>query len=763
MANPNTSCNFAFFSDSVFDQSKNGVYENMYAYMNSHTPTYSTEYKFIKPQLQITLKLPLNSHMDIYQLGNYCVQTVTMPTDITSDEKWSGQQYYFYYVKDVTWKALMTVEVTLVMDTLTCLGYMSKIENRLSETSHITRKFKDRWKWSDTDSKFIPLVDDYDEGFGTLPMRKNDELAVYGVVRDKDWNPGWSPLPSETATTCRWYLVYRSQYTDEDNIKNNPVDALLFPSVAIWVASGKTGSVAWEPSMIPLNTRYILTDKRNHGQTVTITDTSAGTVTLTLGNTYSSTSDATLEALGIWRIASNPDKFIVMYRSSKGTTGSYTQGQAVEFKDVDTIYKQTTVDFDDWTWDDLEYYTPVEINAGQPYTKLSSFDDWYKTNKTDGRLVKIREIPYPPFTPVIDSARNLTIPSDWKINSDLGLTFTGTSFDYDKLGATCFNLFTIDKQYVLDNTAPSIEFETKLSYNSQFVTYKFVYDSNAFALELERFEDAQTNGLNKAIYDIYYYVSDGMDDGMMWQFDIPQRIDTDFGKYMYVSKVTDVPYYNSEYLNYLRYGKDVDERNAATTVAGAIVSGAGSILSGVASGAFAGAAITGATGGGGAILAGAITAATSIISLTNTCISARDTINSKIDQYTHQAATVSAGSDISLFRRYGMNKLLWMQYQPMPEIKEAIYQYLRLYGYACDEYARPVRSRKYVDYFKGEFEFVSATQRSWEKDILEDAKARMDAGFRIFHPYDDENDKTTWDTSLSKENWETSVWEKANS
>ena len=345
------------------------------------------------------------------------------------------------------------------------------------------------------------------------------------------------------------------------------------------------------------------------------------------------------------------------------------------------------------------------------------------------------------------------MPTNWKINSDLGLEFTGTKF------ANCYAQISLAEKFeVLEPTeikqsgsTPKKKYETKLLYNSNFHTIKFVYDSNAYPIHLENWSTAQT-GLSNTNTNIFFKVSDGMDDGLLWTFGNAEVYDTDFGDSFYVSKSTDIPYFTSEYLNYLRYGKDVDVRNANTTIASSVISGVGSVLSGVASGAFAGAAITGATGGGGAGIAAAVTAITSVISIANTCLTAYDSINAKIDQYTYQAATVNSSSDVSLFDVYGGNTLYLFEYKPRDDIEDALYNYFRLYGYACDEYGKPVCTRRYVDYFKGDFVFTPEFNRTHEQDIIDDAKNRMSAGFRVYHYIDG-----TYDTDFEKENWETSV------
>lgn len=203
-----------------------------------------------------------------------------------------------------------------------------------------------------------------------------------------------------------------------------------------------------------------------------------------------------------------------------------------------------------------------------------------------------------------------------------------------------------------------------------------------------------------------YAVSDGLDNGLLFKVNTAFDQDTDFGNYLICSKNTDIPYYTNDYLNYIRFGKAVDEKAAGLNIASSVVSGVGSAASTVASFAFSGATVGSAGGpfgaGAGAVLGAIVGLATTAMSVAKTCSTAYDTINSKIDAYTHQASSVNGTSDLSLFKIYGGNKLINMLYQPYPEIKQMLYDYFRLYGYADDEYAIPTSTRRWVDYFKCE-------------------------------------------------------------
>lgn len=751
MAIPDTSCTFTFYSDPVFDPGKNGAYENMLEYRQWHTAIYTTEYKFIRPALKITLKLPVNSHIKKDVLGNYCIQSYHI-ADLTGIKP-NITSYACYYVTNLNWRAKETLEVELTMDTLTTFfaGFSGNFNtSNFSSESHITRKFKDRWAYDADSSKFLPVIDRGDESFGTLPMVKQRKALPFGEKYHG----------SETIQSQHWYLVYRSQYESEDKVKTNPVTALAFPEKATTITGAAAGDVTWTADSIALNTNYAVSNARNSGQLLVVNSTAGAVYYIAIGSTTLSGTNNPVIAARVYKYLSDDQKTVnyhFTYQSKDKSQGTIAITSVV-FKTIKTVFKQTETPYGSWTFDDIEYYSPISINAGEETVKLTAFSEWYKNNKTDSRLIKIRELPAAPFWCTFSASTNsLSLPTDWKVNSDLGLEFTGVKF------ADCYASIALAEDYEeLDPTdvtagAPKKKYETKLLYNSNFHTIKFVYDSNVYPVHLENWQTSQT-GMHSPSTNIFFKVSDGMDDGLLWTFGNPEVYDTDFGDSLYVSKSTDIPYFTSEYLNYLRYGKGVDARNANTSIVGSALSGAGSVLSGIASGAFAGAAITGGTGGTGAGLAAAVTVLTSVISIANTCLTAYDSINAKMDQYTHQASTVNSSSDVSLFDEYGGNKLWLFEYKPRDDIEDALYNYFRLYGYACDEYGKPTCTRRYVDYFKGDFVFTPEFNRTHEQDMIDDAKSRMSVGFRVYHYIDG-----TFDTDFEKENWETSVWSKANS
>lgn len=709
------------FYKTGFDITKNGMYENIDAYLSTLTPVADfADYKYVEPALETRIKLPIfTSHLALKgNVGDYMVAY-----DKETDDK------YYYYVTGCKWRGKETVEVTLALDTLTT--FQDRINASMTDESHITRKFKDRF-WL-TKTTAYPKIDDKDEAFSAVPMKQVSKEAV------KSGNMNWT-------------LVYLTEYTSDENLKNNPITCYAFPSTATKTNTGLDGIVTLLPTSISGANRYYMSMGMNEGDTLTITRTTGDTMALTVGGDgcksllfypMQSASDTT-------KLVFNVRVFIHEWQQSDYTD---YECSSITFTSCKQVWMQST-SFTGLAMD-ADYTNPYAIKAGEAYITLISFNDWYQASKTDGRLVKIRELPYAPFQESYTSGR-LVVPSGWEIAGNI-LKFVGARFGSYRLGTTGGHaLPTLNLAKDIVDTTPSIERETKL-YNSSFYGDKLVYDSSTWVAQWERYNDGEMPN-DKLSLSVNYAVSDGIDNEMLFEVNEQFNTDTDFGQFMPVDKNTDIPYFTNDYLNYIRYGKEVDEKAAALNVASSVVSGLGSAATTVASFAFSGATI-GAAGGpggavGGAILGTVVGLITTTMSVTKTCMTAYDTINSKIDAYTHQASSVSGTSDLSLFRIYSGNKLLNILYEPIPDIKEMLYQYFRQFGYACDEYGLPKSSRRYVDYFQVTPVFQGDFM--WN-DFLNDVKQRMQLGYRVYHLVDN-----AYDLSLKKENWETTLWEAAH-
>ena len=683
----------------------NAVVESISKYLSDDKKVYQwANIKYIKPELDIMVKLPLDGTYNSLKHFDYAV---------LFDEQQNRK--YYYFVVNMDWKAKMTLRVQLSMDTLTT--FWGDIRNGLTRNTHVTRRYFDRWKRVDT--KLYPLIDEHPE----------DITQPYMLRSGK---------PVGCGDSEHWTLVYLTEYGSVE-LSKNPTSCLAFPDETKTMDGTLPNTLNY--GSFPDMTMCVL----DHAH-------SPNAVISWNGGSYSLTANYAKAAL----LFQHQSQTIAIrhYNGNDGWSTTSVSGNAT-ITNTSVVYKQPSnfkIDMDAQYW---QFDDPVNFLG----TVLPAFYDWFESHKTDQRLIKIMELPYAPFTVEYISG-NMKVPNGWEMTSEGALRlksgtirFKSKVADYERLGPAILDYSTISA------TTPSdpLKYETKL-WNSNYHTVKFIYDGNTHVIHLENYPKAFS--LPEAVPDynlsISFESSVGMDNSTMFRFNSPETVDSDFGEYLVCNRTTEVPYYTNEYLNYLRYGKAVDDRNVGWKTASTIASGIGSTVSTSASLAFAiaGAKIGGLTGGFGAVIGAGVGLVTSLIATSSAIAQSNDQINSKIDQYTHQASSVSAASDVSLFRQYGKNKLLKVEYEPHYDIKKAIGRYFELYGYGCDEYGVPNwNTRIWSDYFVMEPEFISD---NIFKDYEEDIKTRMKSGFRVFHYYQDARPAGPIDFECQYENWERS-------
>ena len=275
-------------------------------------------------------------------------------------------------------------------------------------------------------------------------------------------------------------------------------------------------------------------------------------------------------------------------------------------------------------------------------------------------------------------------------------------------------------------------------YNSAFYSWKFVYDSQVYQVQLENM--TTWNPFNAV--SINYVLGKEVTSELAFHIAASVTATSDFEGWMISSRDLEIPVYTNSYLQYMRYGNQYDETdattslwksfgNAALTVGGSTVAG---FLKGNVGGAFGG------------LATGVISSA---INIHTSAISNRNAINAKIANYQSQASTMNTANAMSIFDAYGGNKLMVMTYQPPTELKNSIADYFRQFGYAADQYAVPTATRYWNDYFQ--VDIVWSTGTVINRQIAANIKNICSQGFRWYHYHNG-----VYDLDLEKENYETS-------
>ena len=658
--------------------------------------------KYTKPEIDIMIKLPLDGAYDHLGQFDYC--------DLFDEQ---ANRHYYYYILNTNWKAKQTLQLQLSMDTLNT--FWQEIKAGLGPNTHITRRYFDRWK--KVGAKAYPLIDKRPEDISAPPMV---QIAKPKVVGSDE----------------HWTLVYMTEYSDKQSLSENPTTCLALPE-KVHKLSGSVSNIL-TPTSFPNGTAVCLDYAHTPHAVI-----SHGIINFELK------SDAD------WAMLYFSANTITLLRHD-GNGETVDDIPSVSINKTNVVYKQpsgyaTSAPHQYWQWNDPVYFATAQLNP---------FKAWYKQFKTDPRLIKIIELPYAPFD-YAETDGIFNVPNGWEADSYGALRLIDADkADFKSSVASFGNLApepfviadVINDEGILKKANPE-EYETKL-WNSSYYSLKYIYDGSAKPIKLEEFEHLATPDYSLSID---FNSSTGMDNSIGFQFKCGEQLDSDFGDWLISNRTTEVPYYTNEYLNYLRYGKAVDERNKAYSIASTVVGGFGSTAQTSASLAFAvqGAAIRGLTGGVGAMIGGGVGLVSGIIATASSIARANDQINSKIDQYTHQASSVSSSNDLSVFKKYGKNKLLQVEYQPAKELRDSIGRYFNLYGYSCDEYGVPNwNTRIWSEYYVMEPDFwMSYIEKDYEDDIA----ARMKAGFRLLHRVNTHDQSGLYDFDSEYENFERSL------
>lgn len=684
---------------------QNAFYEDIGQYLETCSFATFPDFQYIKPGLAAYIKVPMQgySRNTPYNYAKITQKGVT----------------YYYYVTNHRWVAEETLGLTLALDTVNTFWY--DLEPTITNNTHITRRFKNRFNKIEASTTFLyPKIDRFAEDIS------NPTLIRKSVTKVGDEH--------------LWYLISKTDYlASNSNLAANPVSTYVLKDEGM-VTEG-TEVLAITPELISADAcAYVIPMSGDSSKITFVGSTYVKQLEIAIGNDYD---------FCYWYYH-NGSITLKLHLKEKfdGETAvadTYAGVTKIVLNNVRTVYKQS----DSWNNYDSNNglmnrnYTidnPIAYNSIEGGTTIPSFQTWYKNNKTDGTLIKIVCLPYQPF--------------DFK-NWEEGIDYIGTPAGFKILNPNIrFNDTSIvDRAIQLDKipmstackpeTAYDLKYESK-RYNSAYYSLKYVYDNNYLAYSLEDFGN---DFVNLSI-DIKFIYNNEMSNSLAFQFSDNNgyRYDTDYGEYMICNKTLDVPFYTNEYLNYLRYGKAVDERNAGFSTASSIIGGVSTTASSV--GTIMALASSTTMGGPIGWAVGLAGAASTLVSFASTLAKTRDSINQKIDSYAHQASSVNGSSDISVFKEYSGNKLLRIEYQAPDELLTPILEYFRKFGYATDEYGYlDINTRYYSDFIQAELDLEG--NYNVDTDYVDDFKSRFKSGLRIYHLHDG-----TYDFTMQYENWE---------
>lgn len=665
--------------------------------------------KYTRPDIDIMVKVPLDGSIRMLGQFDYAV---------LYDE--AQNKNYYYFVLNTNWKAHTTLQLQLSMDTLNTFWY--EIQAGLGPQTHVTRRHFDRWKKVGTMA--YPLIDKHPEEISAPPMVQ--------IAKPKAIGP-----------TKRWTLVYRTDY--DSDVKVNPVTCYVMPEEDTKISETSYGTYTLTKNAAAPGIWWAMTNGSNHDDVFTIKSGNSQRIVRMADYSYAA-----------FVIESDCIHAYVYLLSNVEID---IKADEIVFTVCKQIYRQSATFGTNFAVSNLDFNNPLVMDSGMSTGTLTAFSRWYDNNKTDTRLVKILELPYAPFNEEYDSSNKLIIPSGFSLSYGL-LKYNGaisgmesTIASFDNLAPEPFKIADVVNEAGIQKDSNPDEYETKL-WNSSYYVLKYVYDVQSKPIKLEEFEHLAVPDYSLSIK---FCPSTGMDNSIGFEFKCSEQLDTDFGDWLITNRTTEIPFYSNSYIDYMRYGKAVDERNMAFSVVSTAVGGVGSAVSTGASLAFAlaGAGVGAAAGPIGAMVGAGIGLASTLIATSASIFKANDQINAKMDQYKHQASSVQASNDLSVFKRYGKNKLLQVEYQPTKELRNSIGRYFHLYGYSCDEYGVPNwKTRIWSDYFVIEPQWW---QTHTIESYLSDITARMQSGFRVLHRVNLSDQPFHYDFDSRYENWERSL------
>lgn len=431
---------------------------------------------------------------------------------------------------------------------------------------------------------------------------------------------------------------------------------------------------------------------------------------------------------------------------------------------------------------DPTYYWGIKFAYKAP-TELINYDVVYRNpssgttnevlscidyiNRTNSKLVKIIAIPYCPtkidFT-VSANGYNLTFDTDiieleaedsgWLVSGAPDglkrLKYKNVYNDFGKyLNNLSFNVDWSNKLYEFLSTGEltykSIENEPKLKH-SDFTQNKLVYAdvSNDIRLEDAKLDNTTDNEVK---VNIWYQPTNTLSSDILYRFDIENgnyEQHNNWDKTFISNRNNEIPIYNNEYINYIKYAYDTEkanmdamakaERQANTINA---ITGIGTSTVGLVAGIATGNPIAGV---GSALSLGSTIAKTfSNNTLLETRIANEQrSLQSKVDTLKNQAMNInSSGSSIDLLTKYTENRLHYMKYEMPERLRQLVWDKFYYTGYSHLNQEKPrFGGRLLFNFVQCNPAFVN--EGNWVYNYyLADIKDKFNTGVTYYHKLDE--------------------------
>ena len=346
-----------------FEPTDNFYIEDIESYLRTLPSTAKREewdnLNYLKLDMNITIKLPLNQ---MHQIENTCNYAIIEQDTNT----------YYYFVVDANWVAKGTVQLVLTLDTVQT--FFPKL--KWSSKTQITRETQDRLVKLNT-NYYLRKIDKYNEGFNPAKVQKVNETPINSALGGK------------------WYLVYMSNPGTTQDQTVNPMFMGLLANTNYKIYNAVSGA----------DVKYV-----THANTITyVTESASGEGAgiigaggkIALGTVKE---NKTLRAIRI--IEDNALNITAELLWYTGDTYPYAFAESTPttvippytFHNIRIVHyvQKTEYNASINNLDKIDSLDPTVINAGTlPEVKTVAYRDFDNSNS---RLSKIIELPYAPIS-----------------------------------------------------------------------------------------------------------------------------------------------------------------------------------------------------------------------------------------------------------------------------------------------------------------------------------------------------------------------------
>lgn len=717
--------------DVPFKEEQHFIIEQKTVYLQSKKLYEFNNFQYVKNALVITLKFDLSQEYLDKLNANMNYLSITQDGSI-----------WYYFIHNQKWISKNTIALELHLDTLNT--FELDLDYSFNEKTKILREHKDRFDISNYEEtqtilKLIPEIDWYSEGINPTLYANDNPMDIQAL--------------SHTVIQPKrnWYLVYRTSNFDDN--ANNPVNCYCCSDSALPINYSQSGTtIDVTLNMLEDNKYYYLVYEDN-GINTSFTYYPSGVARNDMLNA------TTKRVVVFYKSGSIINVIAYEYNTNKSYIDKLTlAGAGNTHIFFSRMAFARVLPYLTNNYGDIQNAPKFQINAGTisalQVAPISEID------KTDSRLIKIIELPYPPANLYEDANNVIHFDSSiWSYDN------TAAMLKLNDLSTNLSNTFKVIKKTPIDNDILKLRRDIiKTDYieryvldpkllNSEFYQPKFLYDSFGLVVKLENLSvNAIYDLVNYKTFEITFTPSNTFNSRFLFTFNDLKDIaitNEDFSNLLVVSRNNEIPIYSSSYLNYIRNGFNYDVKNKQRDDISNLLSTMMTTIGAVAS--IASTPVTGAMGIASGVSLGT-GAVSQFVHTATSAVASEQNIQKNINQLKAQSTSISSCDAVDLMNQYGHNKLQYILYTVSGRVRKALDDLFYYNGYKEDRLGIPnVHSRLYFNYIQCEAVLDKST--NIQQEYLNDIINKYAMGVTFMHNFDG-----SYDIEQRLENLEHSVY-----